>query len=238
MKRSTPAARPPRDIGITICAVSVRACIAERKIQARRTINRLRKFGKITEFGPSTTPGVDWHFRDRKGIWNDITTAQLLDLCPYGRAGDHHWAREATFDVEKFGWEGPLFVESEQGQLATEWGYGEDDDPDHIQPDDLRTRAAMFMMKKYARFRYLVASVRPELLQAITPEDAVYEGVGVFDLGDDGIDYSALSPKEAWPWGWHHNDPVAAYREYWESINGEGSWNTPTWVWAIEWAAL
>jgi hypothetical protein len=75
----------------------IRAQFEDRKNNTRRVITRLLRFGPITEFGPSTTPGYDWHFRDRRMSWNDLTHAELLAVCPYGVVGDRLWARERRF---------------------------------------------------------------------------------------------------------------------------------------------
>lgn len=41
------------------------------KTQTRRVLTDLRERGRVTEFGCSTTPGYDWHFRDRGMRWHD-----------------------------------------------------------------------------------------------------------------------------------------------------------------------
>ena len=64
-----------RELPILFQGPMVRGILGGIKTNTRRPINRLLGFGKITEFGPSDTPGYDWHFRDRRVLWNDLRTA-------------------------------------------------------------------------------------------------------------------------------------------------------------------
>ena len=76
-----------KERGILFSAPMVRANRAGRKTQTRRLVS-------LREFGPSTTSGYDWTFRDKRALWNDISPARLMEMCPYGVPGDRLWVRE------------------------------------------------------------------------------------------------------------------------------------------------
>jgi hypothetical protein len=66
-------------------------------------------------------------------------------------------------------------------------------------------------MPRYAsRITLEITDVRVELLKAISNDDARAEGIPI--------------DSEAVVW---------SYRQIWEAINGEGSWDKNPWVWAI-----
>jgi len=58
-----------------------------------RPIDRIGRHGKATQFGPSNTPGYDWHFRCKRGLWQDYRNADLMKLAPLP-PGSERWVRE------------------------------------------------------------------------------------------------------------------------------------------------
>ena len=71
----------------------VRALLENRKTQTRRVITRLKKFGRITEFKPSSTRGYDWQFLNKRDHWNDVSHESAIESLPY-QVGDVLWVRE------------------------------------------------------------------------------------------------------------------------------------------------
>lgn len=137
---------------------------------------------------------------------------------PRVQAGHALWVRETTYNIEDHGWQGPLFVESEEGRTAAAWGYGESDDPDFIEPFNLRQRPGIHMKREWARLVLPVLAVRAERLQQISEADAWDEGLLAKlrqppreDLGRVGRDL---------------------YFELWDAINGPESRaaNPPVWI--------
>lgn len=224
----------------------VRATLREidPKDQTRRIINRLLKFGKVTEFGISDTSGYDWHFRDKGMRWHDISHARLLECCPYGQPGDRLWVREdwrvGAWDEDR----GSVCIDYRADNFSRrEWidvplgpdievfnrlwlqshndasnaGFVSDADGNfswRVGESPCRWRRGMFMFRWASRILLEITEIRVERLQDISEEDAIAEGC--FALGD--CECTA----------------VRQYGELWESINGDGSWNANTWVWVIE----
>jgi hypothetical protein len=214
-----------RERPISFSGPMVRALLAGAKTQTRRELKKLARFGAVTEFQASDTKGYQWQFRDKRLLWNDLTREQLLAACPYGVVGDQLWVREATLKVEDRGWVGPVYVESDAGRHALEWGYGESDDPDFIEPYELKTRPPMFMPRRYSRITLELTGVRVERLQAISVADCIAEGAQ--PLPPDPL-CSQVCPE----------DYVAGYRAIWEQINGPGSWDANPWVWALSFRVI
>lgn len=213
-----------RERPISFSGPMVRALMAGVKTQTRRELKKLARFGAVTEFQASDTKGYQWQFRDKRQLWNDLTRERLLEACPYGAVGDRLWVREATLKVEDAGWEGPVYVESDAGRNALEWGYGESDDPDFIEPYELKTRPAMFMPRKYSRLTLELTEVRVERLQAISEADCIAEGAPGGHGAIPGYGYSAT--------------PCEHYRHIWTAINGSGSWDANPWVWALSFRVI
>ena len=90
---------------------------------------------------------------------------------------------------------------------------------DNVTPN-FRWRPSIFMPRWASRILLEITAVRVERLQDISNEDALAEGV----------DLSGGLRMRTMPW--------ALYRELWESINGDGSWEANPWVWVIEFKVL
>lgn len=111
-----------------------------------------------------------------------------LPACPYGVPGDRLWVRETWCNgMTEDGYDGVCYRAS--GDVCVEG----------------RWRPSIYMPRWASRIVLELTSVRVERLHAITPADAIAEGV------------SSLS----------------AYRSLWESINGTGSWRSNPWVWVL-----
>lgn len=208
----------------------IRALIDGRKTQHRLPLKRLRRFGAIREFGPSTTRGYDWQFRDRDGRWNDLRDAELRGALPYA-PGDRLWVREPFRlpAVDDF------YSPSEVGKMALQAGYAkpwsaiqfEADgrrinwQPDYGEPG--RLRPSIHMPRWASRITLIVTDVPVQRLQEISEEDAEAEGARpAFSYpGWDGV-----SSVPCYRWGFH---------DLWDSLNAKRGlgWDANPWVPAI-----
>jgi hypothetical protein len=211
-----------KERGIIFSAPMVRALLAGAKTQTRRAIKPQ----------PDTRPGMQCTrliFKDRKGqplLDEALESPEPLyrSLCPYGQPSDRLWVKETTLKVEDAGWAGPVYVASDLGQQALEWGYGESDDPDHIEPFALKKRSSLFMSRAMSRITLEVTHVRVERLQDISEADAMAEGI--VRQSDDGYGLADTTH-------YHSADPRISYWSLWEAINGPGTVEANPWVWAV-----
>lgn len=146
---------------------------------------------------------------------------------PYGAPGDRLYVRETHY---RFGhWE-PLAGQVTKKGRKQKWGFVADDPTvifdappvfrkgrHHKDPATpaWHKRLARFMAKASARTILEVVEVRVQRLHEISEADATAEGVT-----------SSLHLPAG-------RSAVENFMHLWESINGEGAWETNPWVWAI-----
>lgn len=186
------------DKGILFSAPMVRALLDGRKSQTRRML-AIRGHLTFTEFGHSTTPGYDWHFRRADGCWCDFRAADLP--LPYA-PGDLLWVRETFRATELL----------ESALIGIRYAADQ-----HWRPIDDRPLAALDWVKVYtyagkdstrcgehhedrgplvpsihmprwcSRISLLVTEVRVQRLQDLSEGDALAEGINyVPDSWSDG----------------------------------------------------
>lgn len=137
----------------------------------------------------------------------------------YGVAGDLLYVKEAWM----------------KNPLPTGWPYfyKADADEDFTKPEYEKWKSPMFMPKSAARLWLEVVSIRPERLQDITEEDAIREGIEPLRhkmVGDCWRKYGKLEQGQA-PYTLR---PINSFESLWDSIYGEGAWESNPWVWRVE----
>jgi len=188
-------------------AEMVRAILAGRKTQMRRIVKPLHMATVDAEQFP------------------------ILAMCPYGSPGDRLWVRE-TCRAEAIDDEGLCGVRYvADGQFMPIANTREASDR-WVQLYWYRgmegaTVPPIHMPRWASRITLEITDVRVERLQDISEDDCLAEGIaqvvreklpGIQQCGEyDTIDV----------------DPVAEYRDLWESINGPESWAANPWVWVI-----
>lgn len=215
----------------------VRALIAGTKVQTRRGnhLERLLRFGRVTEFGRSDTPGYDWHFRDKDMLWHDLRHTDLLKYLPW-QSGDRLWVRES--------FSGPWGCRRlpprdwPVGAPTWYWADGEPEGGEFTKP-----KPGMHMPRWASRITINVTDVRVERLQEISEEDARAEGVELAPYGHWKCYGATPTPfRGAAPTVLAHGlgvvsaDAVHSYATLWDSINGEGEWDSNPWVAAYTFA--
>jgi hypothetical protein len=221
-----------KENGILFQGPMVRAILDDKKTQTRRILDRVKGFGKVLHFGESNTPGYDYHFRCRRGLWQDFRKQELIDRCPYGRVGDRLWVREShaiytdAFTREK-GDEVVLYrADSSAYWNMTPYAHIEAEfnplrDTSDYEP---KWTPSIHMPKWASRLSLEIVRVGVERLQDISEADAYAEGVTI----PDHYKFASNGRPE------DRNEARVTYESLWESINGPGSWDLNPFVWVVE----
>lgn len=228
-----------REYPILMAGPLVRATLRGNKTVTRRLVT----LGKPGTFGPSATPGYDWTFRGTRrggtkgagcGCWQDLTTEQVLALCPYGAPGDALYVRETW----KCAWDpghGHGVIYRADGAFRCfngccnggepapgyEWltaNYGGDH---RIEP----WRPSIHMYRWAARLTLEVVSVRVERLRDISSGDVLREGFGQDSPCPPGVDTRTVYALRY---------PRLCFKHAWEEMHGAGSWYANPLVWVVE----
>lgn len=205
-------------------APMVRAVLDGRKTQTRRVL-AIRGHRHFSEFGPSDTPGYDWHFRDAGMRWHDLRHDELLVRLPFA-VGDLRWVREPWRTRRDFDHLAPRDIPV--GSTIQYDATG----PTFDEGLSGRSRPGMFLPRWASRLTIRVTGVKVERLQDISEEDAKAEGLEWRDgcwatYNGDGTMRCGGSL-----------DPIEAYRCLWININGTGSWELNPWVVAVTFEVL
>ncbi len=194
----------------------VRPTLDGTKTMFRRPLVRLRRFGKISEFGKSDTPGYDFHFRDRRMCWNDLRANELLQCIPFA-VGDRLIVQETWILVpDSFDGLGntvyyPIHENTDFGRIA------ERDNDAFVREHNMRWRSPAVMPRWASRITVEVVAVKVERLQDISEADALAEGVIPYDGmgGEEGLE----------------QNPSITYRDHWNSIYAKRCpWDANDWV--------
>jgi hypothetical protein len=166
-----------------------------------------RRIAKLTDAAHVKEPGGHrrWHPADPEAIF----------ACPYGQVGDRLWVREAWRTVA----EADALPPRDLTPAHRIWYEAQDEVPFH-QSGFGKLRPSMFMPRWACRLELEITDRRLERLQDITEVDAKAEGT----LGGHGAipDYSySATAFEHYHW-------------LWNSINGNGSFESNPLVWVVE----
>lgn len=206
----------------------VRAILEGRKTQTRRVLRHIVGIkGPVTEFGPSTTAGYDWHFRDRERRWHDLRHAECVQRLP-ARVGDRLWVRE-TWKPIPDAKPGGYFIPGSRFYGRSAYYRADQDCPIWANGP---WKSPRHMPRAASRLTLLVTDVRVQRLQDISEDDAIAEGVEDVTREVAPRDLSSRFWKRYRDGGWNGyvDNPVGSYASLWTEINGPGAWDANPWV--------
>jgi len=200
----------------------VRAILDGRKTVTRRIVKPQPTWGSH-ESGTSSTFCAEWKGRL---LGTEGARDWFLAQCPYGQQGDRLWVRETHMRVphpSEFGLTREMLPHTWDAccEVAGTFLYRADPCSDLV-ADGRHWTPSIHMPRAASRITLEVTGVRVERLQDITEEQAQAEGVAEWARG-------ALSPA-----GQHELSAVGQFAMLWDQINGTGSWDANSWVWAVE----
>jgi len=196
---------------ILFSAPMVRAILDGAKTQTRRVVKPSR--GRPIEFlGGGGSDSPDWNNPECWGYeWHDGASfvtlkADPMDAHQYTYPCPYGQPGDRLWVREAFG----HFERNDTLKPGDTIYYRADGECLELQP----WRPSIHMPRWASRITLEVTGVRVERLQDISEADAQAEGCA-------DVDYSAGRT-------YRH-----AYRDLWESINGEGAWSLNPWVWVV-----
>lgn len=206
---------------ILFSAPMVRAILAGRKTQTRRTVDVESVAKKGTLDSAGWRPFNLDDAADRRSVADNVGL-----LSRYGVPGDELWVREtwrvadASEGEIAYAADGELrrFLSDGDAAWWKQWG---------AKSDGGRWCPSIYMKPWSARLVLAVAEVRIERLQDITHEDAEAEGMRG-PLIDRDLDRIVSQVGLA---------PRMAYAKLWDAINGKRApWASNPWVWVVTFA--
>lgn len=181
---------------------------------------------RIAEFSAEAVGG---------GAWREEAV-----LCPYGTWGDSLWVRETWKpDVDdmtstiRYRADGANISIQNTKSAADAWLGVRRDEEQYPYFEEPKWRPSIFMPRWASRITLEITDIRVERLNSISEQDAIAEGLRIFNEDNANLYYSSIAHELEWPNDWQL-DPVDAYRALWEIINGKGSWDANPWVWVVE----
>lgn len=225
----------------------VEALLAGRKTQTRRPIDpqpNIADWKYIQAMhgyagGDLTKPFGDWYqWRvvgpdypdcDDDDVWCPWAVGDLLSVRERFAIGAFIGGRCAGNSFVHFLDGAQRYMDSAQ-YSANNYAKGE------WHPSRLHWNDASEMPEWASRLTLRVTAVRAQLLQEITEEDAIAEGIEPAEGGwksyeviHDGPYKGEAHPHAAVP----NRSARTSFKELWEAIHGEGAWREETCVWAL-----
>lgn len=225
------------DRPIIFSAPMVRALLDGRKTQTRRLL-AIRGRKGFSEFGPSDTPGYDWHFRDARKLWHDLRHAELLARLPW-QVGDRLWVRENCWadwqgndgNGVRYPADGAWIRATDDERWAALDCYAHTRHPDNA-TNTGQLVPSIHMPRWVSRITLTVTGVRVQCLQEISYDDVLAEGCHIDpDYCDTSADNSAPHMVKIGIAQWR--SPRGWYHVLWDKLHRLGAWDANPYVVAL-----
>lgn len=170
--------------------------------------------------------------------WDNFEDSEIRVLsnepCPFGAIGDRLWVQEPTLAIEDVGWIGPVFVASDDGRNAIDWGYGPYDDPAHIPACELTYNNPCDLSYENSRLLLEITDIRIERVQDISEDDAIAEGVK--PIHKNPVDSVGPNHFTISNGGYRCSKPKASdvFKEMYKVSDDYDKHGENPWVWVID----
>lgn len=156
------------------------------------------------------------------------------DLCPFGQPGDQLFVREAWSQdfARHYPYTGTWYRADDDRsyEIDDKDGVRGIYSPEHDEHVPFRWRSSRCMPRKASRLQLKLIGLRIELLNEITEEQIIAEGVR--EMRDSSGTWAGREGpgRLVTPW----MTAREAFIDQWEHKHGTGSWVMNPWVWCIE----
>jgi hypothetical protein len=174
---------------------------------------------------------------------NGPLSGMLGPKCRY-QPGDILWVKETFTVVDYFLERRSLYIQCE-GENADRLCKLTSKELDKFEmwKRKLGRKSSLFMFKSLSRIWLEVTDVRAERLHDITEQDAINEGIQLYEGIDNRPRYRDYLSDAS---GYGHPDhdypsvglAVTSFSTLWRKINGEESWEQNPWVWVVSFKVL
>gem|GEM_PF-5683663 len=195
-----------------------------------RPVESVKRIGRVTEFGPSDTPGYDFIMRDNQKRWNDLRHADLLTRCTLGVPGTRLVCKEMFVSLDDDYKVVPRPHDIKGGPWKNIAYQADQIDPKGDGPaNPVRWRSPATMPAWASRITLEVVSVGVGRLHEINAEDVTLCGVKTKGEAMWGDRWWIDAPLAA------INDARGDFAKIWDvsySKRGLG-WDTNPWAWKV-----
>ncbi len=205
----------------------VQAILEGRKTQTRRKIKHQPPKGNY-KFGINVTGTrckenglFHWLGIDEEIEYRVTDSNQPYFKCPVN-IGDIIWVKETFAPIEN---SNDFFYKADEGITVPFFDYQQ------------KWKPSLFMPKVACRLFLEIENVRVELLQDISEDDAISEGIETSivksKIFQTYLGYKNYYFQDAEDEPYYRN-PIDSYRSLWMSINGSASWEKNPFVWVYD----
>lgn len=217
-----------KERGMIFNGEMVRALLDGRKTQTRRAVSdrHLHMIDVASQAGEC--------YPLDSGTDHSNSQSYYREWCPFGTVGDRIWARETFATLEPGSYEP---VKPQQG-YCQELRYAA---TDRLAKSDSDIRGykwipSLHMPRWASRILLEITDVRVERLNSINYRDAVSEGLVQEEYNWHSSEYPLddIAFRTSWESKRRYSSPQECFKDLWQSIYGEESWQANPWVWVIE----
>jgi hypothetical protein len=234
----------PKEIGLLLTEENAIAALEGRKTQTRRIITSHCNCSDLYDYVEGDK--YPYYFRRDDCVWNSFQTLDELSdrHSKYGKTGDLFYLQEPTQVISIKNDFASAIVRYRDGIELEKQITEQDFKRLRAREDFTKKTSSRFMLKSFARHWFVNEGVKPEILQQISAEDAIAEGLERVIASRERFGCRAAGMllyqdyrDSRSPWRLGFENPVESFQTLWDSINtarGYGWYIQPWWVWAIK----